>query len=235
MQNKTILTEKWNNIRFQAAWEKQDAIFKSIIQQKRENRSLEKPKPTHNYLIFCEHPHVFTLGKSGDKAHLLLDDNSLKQKNIDYFPINRGGDITYHGPGQLVGYPILDLENFFCDLHKYLRTLEQAIIHTLAEWNIEADRIEGLTGVWVDTKSKNPRKICAMGIRSSHWVTMHGFALNVHTDLAYFDYIVPCGIKDKGVTSMAAELDAHIDMNEVEAAFTHHFYQLFEVEEAVSL
>jgi lipoyl(octanoyl) transferase len=191
------------------------------------NLQLETP----NYLIFCEHPHVYTLGNSGNKEHLLINEQQLSEKNATYYKINRGGDITYHGPGQIVGYPILDLDNFFTDIHKYLRYLEEMVIRMLAEYGIEAGRSKGETGVWLD--AENPfkaRKICAMGVRASRWVTMHGFALNVNVDLGYFGNIVPCGIVDKAVTSMDKELGYKVDENAVKQKLKKHFADLFECE-----
>ncbi len=186
---------------------------------------------TPNFIYFVEHPHVYTLGKSGKPEHLLLDEKGLKAKNATFYKINRGGDITYHGFGQIVGYPILDLDNFFTDIHKYLRLLEEAIILTLADYGIEAGRIEGLTGVWLDhEKQENPRKICAMGVKMSRWVTMHGFAFNVNTDLAYFQNIVPCGITDKAVTSLEKELGKPQNIREVEAKLLNHLANLFGME-----
>jgi len=197
------------------------------VQNKRENTSL----PTPNHFLFVEHPHVFTLGKSGNLDHLLVSEEALKEKEASFYKINRGGDITYHGPGQIVGYPILDLENFFTDIHKYLRLLEEAVILTLAEYSINATRSPGETGVWLDAGTPFARKICAMGVRASRWVTMHGFALNVNTDLGYFDLMIPCGIKDKAVTSMAAELNGiPQDMVEVKAKLLKHFLVLFEAQ-----
>jgi lipoyl(octanoyl) transferase len=177
-----------------------------------------------------EHPHVYTLGKSGDKNHLLVDQQGLTDIGARYYEINRGGDITYHGPGQIVGYPVLDLENFFTDIHKYLRLLEQAVIETLREYKIDGGRMEGLTGVWIDREGKNPRKICALGVKTSRWVTMHGFAFNVNTDLSYFGHIVPCGIDDKAVTSMEKELGEAIDMPEVEERLRNHIASQFSME-----
>lgn len=206
-------------IGYQDAWEYQTRLFEKILSVKTSNRDLEPndKKITGNYLIFCEHPHVFTLGKSGKESNLLLNKNGLPSLQASYFHINRGGDITYHGPGQIVGYPIFDLENFFTDIHQYLRLLEEVIIQTLVVFDIPAGRIKGLTGVWVDSESeRSARKICAFGVRASRWVTMHGFALNVNTDLNYFDHIVPCGIKDKSVTSLQKELGHQVDMARVQ-------------------
>ncbi|PTB97874.1 lipoyl(octanoyl) transferase [Marivirga lumbricoides] len=217
---------------YQKAWDYQEELFKSTIDIKTANRKLEKDDVTPNYLIFLEHPHVYTLGKSGDEANLLLDQQGLKEKNATYYKINRGGDITYHGPGQIVGYPILDLDNFFTDIHKYLRLLEEAVILTLKEYKIEAGRIPGLTGVWIDFEegAKNPRKICALGVKSSRWVTMHGFAFNVNTDLTYFKNIIPCGIDDKAVTSMEFELGQKQNIEEVSNKLKSHIATLFGME-----
>lgn len=220
---------------YQEIWDYQETIFKSTVDLKISNRKSTHPHeqlPTSNYLIYCEHPHVYTLGKSGAIENLLLDEQGLEDHNAKFYKINRGGDITYHGPGQLVAYPILDLENFFTDIHKYLRFLEEGIIKTMADFGIETGRIDGLTGVWVDFHegAKDPRKICAMGVKSSRWVTMHGLALNVNSDLDYFGYIVPCGIDDKAVTSMNKELGKNVDMAEVRERLTHHLAEIFEME-----
>ncbi len=217
---------------YQEAWDYQEKIFARTIAQKIENRNNETQILTQNYLLFCEHPHVFTLGKSGKEEHLLLNENQLKEKQATYYKINRGGDITYHGPGQLVGYPIFDLDHFFSDIHKYLRFLEEAVIQTLTEYGLESGRVEGLTGVWIGGDSENPRKICAMGVKSSRWVTMHGIGFNVNSDLSYFEYIVPCGIEDKAVTSMKKELGREIDMDELKAILKTKLAQLFDYEYA---
>ena len=232
MKNKQTIFQHWGTIAYKAAWERQETLFQKVIAQKVRNRELPENEQTltENYLIFCEHPHVYTLGKSGDEKNVLLTAEELKEKEIDYFHINRGGDITYHGYGQLVGYPIFDLDNFFTDIGKYLRTIEEAIILTLAEFGIKAGRIDKLTGVWIDfEEQKNPRKICAIGVRASRWVTMHGFALNVNTDLQYFNYIVPCGISDKAVTSIAQELGKEVDMKLVEQILIGKLSSLFEL------
>ena len=206
-------------IDYKEAWDYQTQLFDETVNAKIFNRKeadVSLHLATKNTLIFCEHPHVFTLGKSGSEANLLLAENMLKMHNATYYKINRGGDITYHGPGQLVGYPIFDLEShFFTDIHKYMRFLEEAIILTIAEYGIKSGRVEGMTGVWLDGDTKNARKICAMGVKCSRWVTMHGFALNVNADLNYFNHIVPCGISDKAVTSIEKELGKKIDMDEV--------------------
>ena len=219
-------------IDYKKAWDYQTDIFNGIIDRKITNRKvdLEEQQITNNYLIFCEHPHVYTLGKSGEESNLLLNEEGLKQKGATYYKINRGGDITYHGPGQIVGYPILDLDNFFTDIHKYLRFLEEAIIMTLAEFNIESGRIDGLTGVWLDhEKQNNPRKICALGVKSSRWVTMHGFAFNINVDLDYFNNIIPCGIDDKAVTSLSKELGHDQDIEEIKEILKEKISLLFEM------
>jgi len=224
-------------IPYAEAWEEQDRIFRSIVDQKIANRDLpvEQQKPTHNYFLFCEHSPVFTLGKSGDEANLLLNESGLNEKGFQYYKINRGGDITYHGPGQIVGYPIVDLDNFFTDIHKYLRLLEDVIMLTLAEYGIESGRLAGSTGVWLEADVPGKaRKICAMGVRCSRWVTMHGFALNVNNDLAHFNHIIPCGISDKGVTSMEKELGHKVDMEKVKHSIKRHFLQLFDAIEATN-
>ncbi len=231
--NKKVKFINWKLIDYQAAWDNQTELFDTIVKAKIENRKLELDEqvPTSNYLIFCEHSHVYTLGKSGVESNLLLDEQGLKEKNASYYKINRGGDITYHGPGQLVGYPLLDLDNFFTDIHKYLRLLEEAVILTLSDFGIPAGRIEGLTGVWIDhIKQQNPRKICAMGVKSSRWVTMHGLALNVNTDLSYFNNIIPCGIDDKAVTSMQLELGQPVNFEEVQQTLKTKIADLFEME-----
>ncbi|MFD2513217.1 lipoyl(octanoyl) transferase LipB [Pontibacter locisalis] len=232
-KNKKIQFEDLGLIDYKQAWDYQDKLFTSILDLKVQNRraTAEEQHATPNYLLFCSHPHVYTLGKSGHEEHLLLNDEGLKAKGATYYKINRGGDITYHGPGQLVGYPILDLENFFTDIHKYLRYLEEAVILTLAEYGVEAGRINGLTGVWLDYKEQiNPRKICAMGVKCSRWVTMHGFAFNINPDLDYFNNIVPCGISDKQVTSLAKELGREVAIEEVEQKLKKQIASLFEGE-----
>ncbi|NJW53166.1 lipoyl(octanoyl) transferase LipB, partial [Salinimicrobium sp. CDJ15-91] len=204
--NKRIRFQELGLRDYKETWEYQESLFKEILDQKIRNRRENTSEETNNHLLFVEHPHVYTLGKSGDISNLLLNEEQLKQKDAAFYKINRGGDITYHGPGQIVGYPILDLENFFTDIHKYLRLLEEAIILTLKDYGIAAGRSEGETGVWLDSGTAFARKICAMGVRASRWVTMHGFAFNVNADLGYFDNIVPCGIRDKAVTSLNVEL-----------------------------
>lgn len=218
-------------IDYKQAWDYQEKLFDEVVQIKSNNRKLnaETALQTPNYLIFCAHPNVYTLGNSGDKQNLLLDEQQLEEKNARYYKINRGGDITYHGPGQIVGYPILDLDNFFTDIHKYLRFLEEIVIRTLSEYGIVSSRSKGETGVWLDVEDPlKARKICAMGVRASRWVTMHGFALNANVDLGYFKNIIPCGIVDKSVTSMDKELGKKVNEEEVKQKLKKHFAELFE-------
>ena len=215
---------------YKETWEYQESLFAAIIDIKIKNRREAAGLQTPNHFLFVEHPHVYTLGKSGDLDNLLIPKDTLAAIGATFYKINRGGDITYHGPGQIVGYPILDLENFFTDIHKYLRFLEEVIIKTLAEYGIKGERSKGETGVWIDAGTPFARKICAMGIRSSRWVTMHGFALNVTTNLGYFDHIIPCGIRGKAVTSLEVELGEKIQLNEVKKKILVHFKALFEVE-----
>jgi lipoyl(octanoyl) transferase len=216
---------------YKTCWDYQEELFNSVISQKISNRNVGPSEqiPTKNYLLFVEHPHVYTLGKSGDKKNLLLNEKQLIEKKSSYYKINRGGDITYHGPGQLVAYPILDLDNFFTDIHRYLRLLEETIILTLKEYNITAERRKGETGVWLDAQNDlKARKICAMGVRCSRWVTMHGWGFNVNADLDYFDNIIPCGINDKAVTSLNKELGRDVDMKEIKEKLKKNFALLFE-------
>ncbi|HMG92347.1 MAG TPA: lipoyl(octanoyl) transferase LipB [Chryseolinea sp.] len=217
-------------IDYQDAWNYQTSLFEKVLGVKSENRSLPENQQhlTENFLLFCQHPHVYTLGKTGKEDNLLMKTDELKGIGATYYHINRGGDITYHGPGQIVGYPIIDLENFFTDIHKYMRFLEEAVIQTISEFGVEAGRIPGLTGVWVDAgDAASARKICALGVKTSRWVTMHGFALNVNTDLNYFSHIVPCGINDKAVTSLQKELGSPLDLNEVEEILKNKIADLF--------
>ncbi|MEJ6775820.1 MAG: lipoyl(octanoyl) transferase LipB [Crocinitomicaceae bacterium] len=215
-------------IDYKEAWDYQERIFRATVDKKISIRNGEVSDSTENYILFCEHPHVYTLGKSGDKSHLLLNEELLKQKNAAYYEINRGGDITYHGPGQLVVYPIFDLDYFFSDIHKYLRYLEESIILTLLEYGVESGRVEGLTGVWVDYDKPTARKICAIGVKSSRWVTMHGIGFNINSELSYFSHIIPCGIKDKAVTSMESELGRKLDMEEVSSVLKENLATLFD-------
>jgi lipoyl(octanoyl) transferase len=227
--NKTIQLQDLGFKDYEETWEYQEVLFKEVVDIKIKNRREELQVATPNYFLFVAHPHVYTLGKSGDLDNLLLSEKQLEAKGATFYKINRGGDITYHGPGQIVGYPILDLENFFTDIHKYLRFLEEAIILTLAEYGIESGRSEGETGVWLGVGTPFARKICAMGVRASRWVTMHGFALNVNADLGYFDNIIPCGIRGKSVTSLNVELGVEkVDEEEVKAKILKHFSDLFE-------
>lgn len=228
--NRRVEFIDWGLVDYQEAWDKQSLIFDQTVALKIQNRRDNISLPVPNYLIFCEHPNVYTLGKSGHPENLLLDEDGLVAKDASYYRINRGGDITYHGPGQIVGYPILDLENFFTDIHRYLRTLEEAVILTLEEYNITAGRYQGFTGVWLDADTSKARKICALGVRCSRWVTMHGFALNVNTNLDYFRNIVPCGIDDKDVTSMSRELGHELDIDEVKAKLKKHIASLFQMD-----
>ena len=227
--NKNVKLINKGLIDYKECWEFQTDIFDAIVQKKIFIRKGEiKNEITDNFLVFCEHPHVYTLGKTGEKTNLLLNEDLLKEKKATYYHINRGGDITYHGPGQLVGYPIFDLDNFFTDINKYLRLLEEAVILTLRDYNIKSSRVDGLTGVWIDGDDPvKSRKICALGVKLSRWVTMHGFALNVNTNLDYFSYVVPCGIVDKGVTSIEKELGTPQDLNEVQEKLTLHLSLLF--------
>ncbi|MBL7922577.1 MAG: lipoyl(octanoyl) transferase LipB [Bacteroidia bacterium] len=226
----TVRFHDLGQIDYKEAWDLQETLLAETVRQKTENRSLapEAQHPSRHFLLFCEHPHVYTLGKSGSEEHLLADTQGLSEIKATYYKINRGGDITYHGPGQLVGYPIFDLDHFFNDIHQYLRLLEESVIRTCAEYGLRAGRIQGLTGVWLD--EDNPakaRKICAFGVRCSRWVTMHGFAFNVNSDLSYFSKIVPCGISDKGVTSLRQELGREIDLEEVKEKVLRHLMSLF--------
>lgn len=229
--NKIIQLQDLGHKDYKAIWEYQEELFKGIVDLKIKNRREETTLATPNYFLFVEHPHVYTLGKSGDLENLLLSEKQLESKGATFYKINRGGDITYHGPGQIVGYPILDLENFFTDIHKYLRFLEEAIILTLFEYGISSGRSEGETGVWLGVGTPFARKICALGVRASRWVTMHGFALNVNADLGYFDNIIPCGIRGKAVTSMHVELGiANVNEQEVKSKILKHFAVLFDCE-----
>jgi lipoyl(octanoyl) transferase len=223
-----VLVQQLGLIDYKAAWDYQEELFKDAIDKKIALRKGEEvPNPT-NYLLICEHPHVYTLGKSGEQSHLLLSDERLKEINATYYKINRGGDITYHGPGQLVVYPILDLEVFFTDIHKYMRYLEEAVILTLAEYGVEGMRVAGMTGVWLEGETTKARKICALGVKSSRWMTMHGIGFNINTDMAYFNHIVPCGIQDKAVTSLEKEIGRKVDLEEVANKLIGHLAKLFD-------
>ena len=226
--NKNVKYKSLGLINYEESWKKQESIFNKIIDTKIKNRNLQKEIKTDNYLLSCSHPHVYTLGKSGNEKNLLIDKNIIEKENLEFFKINRGGDITYHGPGQIVIYPILDLENFFTDIHKYLRSLEEAVILTLKEYNIESGRIKNYTGVWIDIESDTPRKICALGVKTSRGVTRHGLALNVNTDLNFFKNIIPCGINDKEVTSISKEVGQVIKIKDVEKKLLNNLSKVFE-------
>jgi lipoyl(octanoyl) transferase len=231
--NRKVTFKDIGLVDYKDAWDYQEKLFREVVDKKLANRSLteEEKEFTGNYLLLCEHPHVFTIGKSGSENNLLVNQENLAQRNIAYYKINRGGDITYHGPGQVVAYPILNLDYFFTDIHRYMRSLEEAVIRMLAEYGIKGDRLKGMTGVWLDVDHPaKARKICAMGVRTSHWVTMHGIALNVNTDLQYFSLIIPCGITDKAVTSMAKELGFEPNTDEVKAKLKKHLAEVFEYE-----
>ena len=227
IKNKKILVRDIGKLSFSDAWQYQEKIFKKIINQKVQNRSLGEKIKTNNFLILTEHTHVYTIGKSGDISNLLIDKNELIKKKIEFYKTNRGGDITYHGPGQIMGYPIFDLDNFFTDINLYLRKLEEVIINTLMTYSIVGFTIKGETGVWVKDKDGLSKKICAFGIRASRWVTMHGLCLNVNPDLSYFNYIIPCGIKNKGITSIKDLKKEHVDINEVKTRLVENFESVF--------
>ena len=228
--NKKVSFRDLGLIDYKQCWDFQEELFAEILAVKSSNRKENKTVVTKNHLIFCEHPHVYTLGKSGDEKNLLVNEDYLKSRGATFHKINRGGDITYHGPGQIVGYPIIDLDNFFSDIHKYLRFLEEAVILTLKEYGLKTERSPAETGVWFDVGTTKARKICALGVKSSRWVTMHGFAFNVNSDLSYFGNIIPCGINDKSVTSLEKELGKEVDMNEVKNKLKAHLIELFEME-----
>jgi len=230
MNQTEVELEDLGLIDFKECWDYQTKLFDASVQLKIKNRKFPKDREsTKNYLIFCEHPHVYTLGKSGDLKNLLIDGPKRKEKNISFYKINRGGDITYHGPGQLVVYPILDLDYFFSDIHKYLRLLEESVILTLKDYGLTGQRLDGFTGVWVDADKENPRKICAIGVKCSRWVTMHGIGFNINSNLDYFKHIVPCGIEDKTVTSLQKETNQEIDMEELKLRFKKNFKILFDI------
>ena len=228
--NKKVEFQDLGLIDYKKCWDYQEKLFSGILSTKSANRKEKKSNKTNNYLLFCEHPHVYTLGKSGDEKNLLVNEDYLNSRGATFHKINRGGDITYHGPGQIVGYPILDLDNFFTDIHKYLRFLEEAVILTLKDYGLESERSPGETGVWFDVGTPKARKICALGVKSSRWVTMHGFAFNINSDLSYFGNIIPCGIADKKVTSLEKELEREIDFEEVKNKVKTHLIELFEME-----
>jgi lipoyl(octanoyl) transferase len=228
--NKKVNFQDLGRKDYKETWEYQEQLFKSILDTKIKNRREDAGLETANHLLFVEHDHVYTLGKSGALENLLANEGLLKKIGATFYKINRGGDITYHGPGQITGYPILDLDNFFTDIHKYLRFLEDIFIKILADYGIKGERSAGETGVWLDVGTPFARKICALGVRASRWVTMHGFAFNVNTNLGYFDHIIPCGIDDKAVTSLATELNREVDLDEVKAKVKKYFEELFEAE-----
>ena len=228
--NKKVNFQDLGRKDYKETWDYQEQLFKSILDTKIKNRREDAGLETQNHLLFVEHDHVYTLGKSGDLENLLANEGLLKNIGATFYKINRGGDITYHGPGQITGYPILDLDNFFTDIHKYLRFLEEVFIKILADYGLKGERSDGETGVWLDVGTPFARKICALGVRASRWVTMHGFAFNVNTNLGYFDHIIPCGIEDKAVTSLAAELNREVDMEEVKSKIQKYFVELFEAE-----
>ena len=231
INNKKVTYKNLGLIDYKKAWDYQEELFNEIVVVKEKNRKAEYKQPTPNYLLFCEHPHVYTIGKSGKQENMLISDDFLKSKGATLFKINRGGDITYHGPGQIVGYPILDLNNFGVSIKNYIYNLEEVIIRTLKHYNIVATRSEGATGVWLDVGNpQKERKICAMGVRTSHWVSMHGFAFNINTNLDYFGYIVPCGIQGKSVTSLQMELGKPIDTKEVQKVLKKEFINVFDME-----
>ena len=223
----SVIVQDIGLIDYQEAWDFQEELFKATVDLKISNRKGSTEKRTSNHLLFCEHPHVYTLGKSGKASHLLLNEKELQDKNAIFYKINRGGDITYHGPGQIVAYPILDLEQFFTDIHKYMRLLEEAVIRTIAAYGLKGGRIDGMTGVWLDAGTTKERKICALGVKASRWVTMHGIGFNVNTDLDYFSNIVPCGIEDKAVTSMKKELGSALNMDEVKSILLQELKESF--------
>ena len=233
LKNKKVKFEELGLKNYLEAFEYQQSLMDEIIKIKTKNRDLPEEidhEVTPNYLLFVEHPHVYTLGKSGDEHNMLANEDKLKEINATFVKTNRGGDITYHGFGQIVGYPILDLDNFKSDIHLYMRNLEEVIIRVIAEYGLKGERSAGETGVWLDVGKPYARKICALGVKTSKWVTMHGFALNVNTDLRYFEYIIPCGIKDKAVTSLKRELEKEVNVEEVKEKIKKHFQDVFEAE-----
>ena len=231
VMNKKVAIQDLGLKDYKETWDFQELLFQQTVDLKIKNRREESILETPNHFLFVEHPHVYTLGKSGDVSNLLVNEEQLSDRGAKFYKINRGGDITYHGPGQIVGYPILDLDNFFTDIHKYLRLLEEMVILTLQEYGLNAERSKGETGVWLDVGTPFARKICAMGVRASRWVTMHGFALNVNADLGYFDLMIPCGIKGKSVTSLNVELGKKdIPIQGVKEKLLKHFSNLFGAE-----
>lgn len=230
MINKIVQVQNLNLIEFKKAWDYQEELFQKVVAVKQGNRQSKNDHPTSNFLLFCQHPHVYTIGKSGKESNLLINEDFLKSKGASLFRINRGGDITYHGPGQIVGYPILDLDNFGISIKSYIHKLEEVIILSLLHFGINSTRSDGATGVWLDADDPaKSRKICAIGVRTSHWVSMHGFALNVNTDLNYFNYIIPCGIQGKSVTSLEKELGSEMNITEVQSVLKRNFQQVFDM------
>lgn len=232
--NSIVRCQDLGLIDYQEAWNYQVRLFDEVIRQKLLRREQPDADSPDHQLLFCEHPHVYTLGKSGKPEHLLLDEEGLKTHQASFYPVNRGGDITYHGPGQLVMYPIFDLDQVYTDIHRFLRDLEEAVILTLAEWNIKAGRYAGFTGVWLEPETERARKICAIGIKCSRWVTMHGIGFNVNSNLGYFKHIIPCGIDDKAVTSMQQELSEVVSLNAVRNRLLHHLTNIFELKAVTS-
>ena len=228
--NKKVFFKDLGLIDYKKCWDYQEDLFAEILSIKSSNRKNNKEDETKNHLILCEHPHVYTIGKSGKMNNLLVNQDYLENQGASFYKINRGGDITYHGPGQVVGYPIFDLENFFTDITKYLRFLEEIVILTLQEYGVQAERSKGQTGVWIDPKNQNARKICALGVKSSRWVTMHGFAFNINNDLSYFNNIIPCGIQNKSTTSLENELKTKINIEDVKIKLKENFIKLFEIQ-----
>ena len=227
IKNKSVLIKDLGVVDYKECWDYQEELFKNIVDIKIKNRRESLNKLTSNYFLFVEHPHVYTLGKSGNMNNLLVSENELIKKDAKFYKINRGGDITYHGPGQIVGYPILDLDNFFTDIHKYLRFLEETVIRSLTDIGIVSERSQNETGVWIDSDLVFSRKICAMGVKASRWVTMHGLALNVNNDLSFFENIIPCGITNKSVTSISKEIGKNISLNDVKEIIIKHFIEIF--------
>lgn len=233
IQTPVVQFQDLGRISYRKAWDYQQELLSQLVKRKRKNQSLDaaKREKQEHFLLFCEHPHVYTLGKSGSMDNLLLSETQLTERGIEFFKINRGGDITYHGEGQITGYPIFDLDEFFRDIRRYIGCMEEAVIRTIAEYGLDGKRIDGASGVWLDVV-ENPRKICAVGVHLSRWVTMHGFAFNVNTDLSYFNNIIPCGITDKGVTSLQTELGRALDLQEVKERLKHHYRDIFGFEYA---
>jgi lipoyl(octanoyl) transferase len=230
MKNNQVEFRKLGLIDYKEAWDYQESLFEKIVEAKHQRREKKTDVLTPNYLLFCEHPHVYTIGKSGNESNLLINEEMLTRRGAALYKINRGGDITYHGPGQLVGYPILDLDNFNLSIKSYINNLEEVIIRTLKRYDIHSSRSDGATGVWLDVENPvKARKICAIGVRTSHWVSMHGFAFNINTDLSYFEHIIPCGIQGRSVTSLQHELGKKLDMSEVKNFVLKEFEEVFDM------